>query len=243
MSARLIGRAAGVIHCYHKRRRARTLAPVSAYGGGASVQIGVDIGGTFTDIVALDDEGRLAPDQGADHAEGPARAASPTPSAGCSRWPARAPGGVERFIHGTTVATNAILEQKGAVTGVLTTEGFEDVLELGRQKRSRMYDLDMDPETPDVPRPAAPPGRDPRAARRPRPGPGAARRGPGASGGGAAPRRRVSRRIAVCYLFSFVNPAHERRTREIIREVAPGDQRLALVRGRSRPSASTSGSA
>ena len=59
MSARLIGRAAGVIHCYHKRRRARTLAPVSAYGGGASVQIGVDIGGTFTDIVALGDDGRL----------------------------------------------------------------------------------------------------------------------------------------------------------------------------------------
>src|SRR5262245_63537303 len=58
------------------------------------------------------------------------------------------PGVVERFIHGTTVATNAVLEQKGAVTAVLTTEGFEDVLELGRQKRSRMYDLDMDPETP-----------------------------------------------------------------------------------------------
>ena len=41
---------------------------------------------------------------------------------------------VERFIHGTTVATNAVLEQKSAVTAVLTTEGFEDVLKLGRQK-------------------------------------------------------------------------------------------------------------
>src|SRR6266700_1764235 len=58
------------------------------------------------------------------------------------------PGDVERFIHGTTVATNAVLEQKGAVIAVLTTEGFEDVLEIGRQKRSRMYDLEMDPETP-----------------------------------------------------------------------------------------------
>src|SRR4029434_9889012 len=57
-------------------------------------------------------------------------------------------GDVQRFIHGTTVATHAVLEQKGAVTAVLTTEGFEDVLECGRQKRSRMYDLDMDPETP-----------------------------------------------------------------------------------------------
>ena len=48
---------------------------------------------------------------------------------------------VERFVHGTTVATNAILEQKGALTALLMTEGFEDVLELGRQKRSQMYDL------------------------------------------------------------------------------------------------------
>src|SRR6185503_19372423 len=58
------------------------------------------------------------------------------------------PADVERFIHGTTVATNAVLEQKGATTAILTTEGFEDVLELGRMKRSRMYDLDMDPEVP-----------------------------------------------------------------------------------------------
>ena len=58
------------------------------------------------------------------------------------------PSDIERFIHGTTIATNAILEQKGAVTAVLTTEGFEDVLELGRMKRSRMYDLAMDPEVP-----------------------------------------------------------------------------------------------
>src|SRR5262245_65442500 len=67
------------------------------------------------------------------------------------RAPARAgapASAVERFIHGTTVATNAVLEQKGAVTALLATEGFEDVLELGRQKRSRMYDIDMDPETP-----------------------------------------------------------------------------------------------
>ena len=58
------------------------------------------------------------------------------------------PADVERFIHGTTIATNAILEQKGATTAILTTEGFEDVLELGRMKRSRMYDLGMDPEVP-----------------------------------------------------------------------------------------------
>src|ERR1700752_3075586 len=111
------------------------------------MQIGVDIGGTFTDIVALDAEGRLlltkVPSTPKDLLEGIGSAvrrvlalAGPPAS------------GVERFIHGTTVATNAVLEQKGAVTAILTTEGFEDVLELGRMKRSRMYDLAMDPEVP-----------------------------------------------------------------------------------------------
>ena len=130
-------------------------------------------------------------------------------------------GDVERFIHGTTVATNAVLEQKGAVTAMLTTEGFEDVLELGRQKRSRMYDLDMDPETPDLRGAAAPAHRHPRAAGRARRRARAARRGAGPRRGRRALRRDGVQAIAVCYLFSFVNPAHERRTREICREVAP----------------------
>src|SRR5262249_26041823 len=116
---------------------------------------------------------------------------------------------VERFIHGTTVATNAVLEQKGAVTAVLTTEGFEDVLELGRQKRSRMYDLEMDAETPTF-----------IAPRRRRIG---IRERLDAHGAVLTPldetqvraavtalRRNGVQAIAVCYLFSFVNPAHER---------------------------------
>src|SRR6266545_6585968 len=111
------------------------------------MQIGVDIGGTFTDIVGLDGAGRLVltkvPTTPKDLLEGIAVAVRRVLEL------AGAPAsGVERFIHGTTVATNAVLERKGAVTAVLTTEGFEDVLALGRQKRARMYDLDMDPETP-----------------------------------------------------------------------------------------------
>ena len=168
MSARLIGRAAGVIHCYHKRRPAGTPAPVSC---------------TRRRRVRADRRrhrrhlhghrrarrrGPPRPDQGALHAQGPARGHRRRGAPGARAWPAAASGGVERFIHGTTVATNAVLEQKGAVTAVLTTEGFEDVLEIGRQKRSRMYDLDMDPETPDLPRPAAPPLGHPRADRRAR---------------------------------------------------------------------------
>jgi N-methylhydantoinase A/oxoprolinase/acetone carboxylase beta subunit len=183
------------------------------------VQIGVDIGGTFTDIVALDAGGRLAlakvPSTPKDLLDGIATATTNVLSLAGAK-----PADVERFIHGTTIATNAVLEQKGAVTAVLTTEGFEDVLELGRMKRSRMYDLDMDPEVPTF-----------LAPRRRRVG---IRERLDANGRVLVPlddddvraaatklAEEGTQAIAVCYLFSFVNPAHERRTREIIAEVAP----------------------
>jgi N-methylhydantoinase A len=183
------------------------------------LQIGVDIGGTFTDIVALDGDGRLTltkvPSTPKDLLEGIAAALQRVLAmAGGS------PAAVERFIHGTTVATNAVLEQKGAVTAILATAGFEDVLELGRQKRARMYDLDMDPETPTF-----------LAPRRRRVG---IRERLDARGRPLTPldeaqvRGEVARlrgqgvqAIAVCYLFAFIDPTHERRTRELIGEVAP----------------------
>jgi N-methylhydantoinase A len=183
------------------------------------VQIGVDIGGTFTDIVALDGEGRLVlakvPSTPKDLLQGIGDAIRRVLAlAGAS------PGSVARFIHGTTVATNAVLEQKGAVTAVLATEGFEDVLELGRMKRARMYDLEMEPETPAF-----------LAPRRRRVG---IRERLDARGAVLTPldeaqvraevaglRAQGVQAIAVCYLFSFVNPAHEARTRELCREVAP----------------------
>ncbi len=183
------------------------------------MQIGVDIGGTFTDIVALDEGGRLVLTKvettPKDLLEGIGVAVRRVLALASA--PAAA---VERFIHGTTVATNAVLERKGAVTAVLTTEGFEDVLALGRQKRARMYDLDMDPETPTFVAP-----------RRRRHG---IRERLDARGAVLVPldeeqvRAAVTalrgdgvQAVAVCYLFSFVNPAHERRTREICHEVAP----------------------
>ncbi len=183
------------------------------------MQIGVDIGGTFTDIVALDRAGRLAlakvPSTPKDLLEGIGAAVTQVLALAGAR-----PADVERFIHGTTVATNAVLEQKGAVTAILTTEGFEDVLELGRMKRSRMYDLAMDPEVPTF-----------LAPRRRRIG---IRERLDARGQVLVPldedavraavpalRAQAVQAIAVCYLFSFVNPAHERRTREIVAELAP----------------------
>jgi N-methylhydantoinase A/oxoprolinase/acetone carboxylase beta subunit len=183
------------------------------------VDIGVDIGGTFTDIVALGHDGCLVltkvPTTPKDLLE--ATAAAVRSVLALAEVP---PAAVERFIHGTTVATNAVLEHKGAVTAILTTEGFEDVLEMGRQKRSRMYDLDMDGETPTF-----------LAPRRRRVG---IRERLDARGHVLVPldeeqvRAEVARlreggvqALAVCYLFSFVNPAHERRTREICAAVAP----------------------
>ena len=183
------------------------------------MQIGVDIGGTFTDIVALDGEGRLAlakvPSTPKDLLDGIGAAVGKVLAlAGAP------PGDVERFIHGTTVATNAVLEQKGAVTAVLTTEGFEDVLEMGRQKRSRMYDLEMDPETPSF----LAPGRR-RVGIRERLDARGAVLVPLDEGQVRAAvltlRAQGVQAIAVCYLFSFVNPAHERRTRELCAEIAP----------------------
>jgi len=183
------------------------------------VQIGVDIGGTFTDIVALDDEGRLAlakvPSTPKDLLDGIGAAVGKVLAlAGAP------PGDVERFIHGTTVATNAVLEKKGAVTAILTTEGFEDVLEMGRQKRSRMYDLEMDPETPSF----LAPGRR-RVGIRERLDARGAALVPLDEGQVRAAvqtlRAQGVQAIAVCYLFSFVNPAHEQRTRELCAEIAP----------------------
>jgi N-methylhydantoinase A len=129
---------------------------------------------------------------------------------------------VERFIHSTTIATNAILEQKGAITSVLMTAGFEDVLEIGRQKRSQMYDLFLDPETPSF-----------LAPRRQRVG---IRERLDAEGNVLQPLDEPQvvqvvatlqqlygvQSVAICYLFSFINPAHELRTRELIVQNFPG---------------------
>jgi len=101
--------------------------------------LGVDVGGTFTDaVVAV--EGRLvtakAPTTPADQSEGVMAAVTAAlERAGC------AAGAVERFAHGMTVATNALLEGEGARTALVATEGFTDLVELGRQARPQLYRL------------------------------------------------------------------------------------------------------
>jgi N-methylhydantoinase A len=183
-----------------------------------SVAIGVDIGGTFTDVVwrcaGQQLQALKLPTTRVDPARAALRAIAQLGERGV------APGSIARFLHGTTVATNAVLERKGARIGLLTSRGFRDVLEIGAQLRRALYRSTMRPETPvflapgalrkEVPEQLSATGEvvvplDEDAVR----------------GAVAALLREEVQAVAVCYLFSFLNPAHERRTRDIIAELAP----------------------
>ncbi|MBQ1281668.1 MAG: hydantoinase/oxoprolinase family protein, partial [Oscillospiraceae bacterium] len=117
-----------------------------------TIRIGVDVGGTNTDICAIDEKsGELMVyklpsslhDQSAAVVEGVKVIAEANEFGGED---------VSRFMHGTTVATNAILEGRGAKTALITTGGFRDLLEIGRQKRPDLYDLQADKARTLVPR-------------------------------------------------------------------------------------------
>src|ERR1700722_18458943 len=111
--------------------------------------LGVDVGGTFTDAVLVLD-GRIvtakAPSTPDDQSEGVMAAiAAALERAG------RRPDEIERFAHGMTVATNALLEGKGARTALIATEGFTDIVALGRQDRADLYRLCATRPAPLVP--------------------------------------------------------------------------------------------
>jgi len=184
-----------------------------------SLKVGVDVGGTFTDFACVFDDGsRLA-------FKVPSTPADPSQAVvdGVRRLIGEhgvAAGAISVFSHGTTVATNAVLERKGAVVGLLTTEGFRDVLEIGRQMRQRMYSVRLEPETPVF----LAPGRR-RVGVKERVGP---------DGSVITPLDEDSvvravehllaegaTSLAVALLFSFANPAHERRIREIVAQRWP----------------------
>src|SRR6185369_10056214 len=99
--------------------------------------IGVDVGGTFTDLILMDEatgQVRIAkvPTTVRNQADG---------VLGALRETGIAPAAIKVLVHGTTTATNALLERKGAVAGLITTRGFRDVLELGRRTRPTPYGL------------------------------------------------------------------------------------------------------
>ncbi len=113
------------------------------------MRIGVDSGGTFTDFVVLHDDGRL------DSFKLRSNPASPASVIleGIRRIAARKSGRVVAdVVHGSTVATNALLERKGAKTAFVTTAGFEDLIAIGRQNRPELYNLTPAPARPLVPR-------------------------------------------------------------------------------------------
>lgn len=184
--------------------------------------VGVDVGGTFTDIILAD----------TDRSETHVHKVPTTvedPSIGIVRGVRElcdrigiGPAAIDQFLHGTTIATNAMLEHDGARTGMITTKGFRDIVHIGRHQRPEHYSIQQ--EIPWQDRPLvrrrfrkvvterlAPP------------------KGETVVQLDEAEVRQTVREfkaagvesIAVCFLFSYLNPAHEERVREIIGEEYP----------------------
>src|SRR5690349_11213731 len=113
-------------------------------------RLGVDIGGTFTDV-ALEVGGRRYSAKILTTPEAPERAVLEAIHT-VLREAALAPVDLSIIIHGTTLATNAIIERKGAKTALLTTEGFRDTIEIRHENRFEQYDVNIDLPPPLVPR-------------------------------------------------------------------------------------------
>jgi N-methylhydantoinase A len=182
-----------------------------------AARLGVDIGGTFTDV-ALEAGGRRYSAKLLTTPEAPERGVLAAVGAVMDEA-GLAPGELSIIIHGTTLATNAIIERKGAKTALLTTAGFRDTVEIRHENRFEQYDVNIDLPPPLVPRRHRFPvperidarGRvvtplDEEAVVR------------------LADRLRALgiESVAIGYLHSFTNPAHEERTREILRPLLPG---------------------
>jgi N-methylhydantoinase A len=125
--------------------------------------VGIDVGGTFTDIAVLKD-GRLTVHKVPSTPDNPSRGVlqgvaescpelrfHPDAASGQAGLGERAGISEADFVHGSTVATNALLEGKGGRTALVTTQGFEDVLEIGRQNRAELYNLDLERPPPLAP--------------------------------------------------------------------------------------------
>ena len=176
-----------------------------------NVRLGVDVGGTFTDLVALS-EGELVtakvPSTPQDQSVGVMNAI---------RASEVGAGALTALAHGMTVATNALLERRGARTALVTTVGFRDVLEIARQNRPSLYDLTQDRPPTLVPRELrftvkermAPEGEvEPLDEE-------------SLQGAVSAIRDAEVEAVAVCLLFAFMHPEHERQVGEALREELP----------------------
>jgi N-methylhydantoinase A len=176
---------------------------------GMSARVGVDVGGTFTDLVAWAPSGRLSalkvPTTPAHPARGVLAGLAALGEAGAR--PAA-------IAHGTTIVTNAIVEHQGAVVGLVTTRGFRDVLEIARQSRTHLYD----PRLPAKPEPLVPRRLRLEISERVTHdgsvlAPLAADEVPAIV---EAFRREGVESVAVCLLHAYANPVHERALRDLL---------------------------
>jgi N-methylhydantoinase A len=179
-----------------------------------SATLGVDVGGTFTDFFLMDaTSGETRTHKVASTPDDPARAILQGLRALATA------GGLSHLAHGTTVATNALIQRRGGKVALITTAGFKDLLEIGRQTRPKIYDLKADHPEPLVPR-------ERRFEVAERVGPAGEvivdladaeiRRAT------ADVKNSKAQSVAVCFLFSFLNSEHERRMGEALRAALPG---------------------
>jgi N-methylhydantoinase A len=204
---------ARVFNCRQGQRRMSSIPSRKGFGS----RIGVDVGGTFTDVVLATPDGHIYVNKTTTTPDDPGEAVV-SGIAAVLNDAALDPSGVVEVVHGTTVASNTILQKSGARTGLLTTRGFRDVLEIGRIRTPGMFDLAWRKPEPLVPRRWRL-----EATER-----------IGADGGvvvaldessvRAAAEKFISENVeavAICFINSYLNDTHERSAVAILREHAP----------------------
>ena len=184
-------------------------------------RMGVDVGGTFTDFIYVDDDGKVEVYKTSTTPEDPSIGMLEGINAICDKL-SLPHEEIDEIFHGTTIATNMVLEHKGARAGMITTKGFRDIIHIARHKRPTNFSIVEDIPWQKYPvckrqdrygvteRVVAPDGRElvpldedeVRAAVR-------------------KMKKDKVEAIAVCFLFSFLNPAHEERVKEIVKEEYP----------------------
>ena len=184
-----------------------------------SLRIGVDVGGTFTDFVLVDEaEGRVLTGKRLTTPDDPGRAILD----GIARLLDEAGRGiadVRQVVHGTTLVTNTVIERKGARIGLVTTRGFRDSLEMGREMRYDLYDLALEKPEPLVPRPRR------HAVTERLDAQGRVLKPLDEAEVRTAARElkaQAVEAVAVCLLHSYLDATHERRVGAILREELPG---------------------
>ena len=185
---------------------------------GASYRVGVDIGGTFTDLILVENEsGAITVGKSLTTPADPSEAVETVLRDALDRS-SISPGQLENIIHGTTLVTNSLIERKGSKTALLTTKGFRDAVEIGREHRYDLYDVFLEMPKPLVPRYLRLEVDERVLAT------GEVVKVPDLAEVEPLVRELQEKgieAIAVCFLHSYANPAHERQVADLIANVAP----------------------